>query len=343
MRVADFDFALPESLVAQEPVARRDASRLLVVDRAAGTIQPASFSRFADLLGPNDLLVLNDTRVIPARLFGQKASGGRVEVLLVRRQPGGDEVWTCLVRASKPPRPGTFLTLAEGVRAEVLGPGDQDTWLLAFRDCTDFAAWLDRCGNLPLPPYIRRQPVGDDRERYQTVYARSAGAVAAPTAGLHLTVELLAHLEQKGIPVAYLTLHVGLGTFLPVRVEQVADHRMHREHYRIPADTAAAITACRQRGGRVVAVGTTVVRTLEHAANDDGTVRTGEGETDIFICPGYGFKVVDALLTNFHLPKSTLLMLVSAFAGKELLFRAYERAIDEQFRFFSYGDAMFIA
>jgi S-adenosylmethionine:tRNA ribosyltransferase-isomerase len=232
--------------------------------------------------------------------------------------------------------------LAEGVTAEVLARASEDTWLVTFGHCPDFAAWLDRCGNLPLPPYIRRQPAVLDRERYQTVFARQPGAVAAPTAGLHLTSELLAELEQRGVGIAYVTLHVGLGTFLPVRAENLADHRMHREEYEITAATVAAISRCRQRNGRVIAVGTTVVRTLEYAAREDGTVLAGPGEADIFILPGYRFRVVDALLTNFHLPQSTLLMLVSAFAGKELVFRAYERAIAERFRFFSYGDAMFI-
>jgi len=342
MQLTDFDFVLPEALIAQEPVARRDASRLMLLNRSAGQITTGPFGSFIDLLQAGDLLVLNDTRVIPARLYGTKTSGGKVEVFLVRRQPGSQEIWTCLLRSSKPPRPGTQIAMGQGVIAEVLGATQQATWQIAFRGCTDFAGWLDQYGNLPLPPYIRRQPGVEDRERYQTVYARTPGAVAAPTAGLHLTTELLADATSRGVAIASVTLHVGLGTFMPVRVENLAEHRMHREEYLVPDATATAITACRARGGRVIAVGTTVVRTLEYAANPDGTVPAGAGEADIFICPGYRFKVVDALLTNFHLPKSTLLMLVSAFAGKDLLFRAYEQAISEQFRFFSYGDAMFI-
>jgi S-adenosylmethionine:tRNA ribosyltransferase-isomerase len=342
MQLADFDFVLPEELIAQTPAVRRDASRLMLVDRSAGGIAVTGFAHFGDQLHHGDLLVLNDTRVIPARLHGQKESGGRVEVFLVRRQPGDPEIWTCLLRASKAPKPGVLINLAEGIVAEVLARVTEDTWQVVFRNCPDFTDWLNRSGNLPLPPYINRQPQAEDRERYQTVFARSPGAVAAPTAGLHLTPEILAAIQEHGIDIAYVTLHVGLGTFMPIRTENLAEHRMHREEYLIPAETVAAIDRCRERKGRVVAVGTTVVRTLEYAARATGTIAAGAGEADIFICPGFQFRVVDALLTNFHLPKSTLLMLVSAFAGKELLFQAYERAIAERFRFFSYGDAMFI-
>lgn len=342
MQLADFDFVLPEELIAQTPAVRRDASRLMLVDRSACGNRVAEFAHFVDQLHPGDLLVLNDTRVIPARLHGQKESGGQVEVFLVRRQSGEPEIWTCLLRASKAPRPGVLITLAEEVVAEVIARVTEDTWQVVFRNCPDFTDWLNRSGNLPLPPYIHRQPHAEDRERYQTVFARKPGAVAAPTAGLHLTPEILAAIEERGIEIAYVTLHVGLGTFMPIRTENLAEHRMHREEYLIPAETVAAIDRCRERQGRVVAVGTTVVRTLEYAARVTGEITAGAGEADIFICPGYEFKVVDALLTNFHLPKSTLLMLVSAFAGKELLFAAYERAIAERFRFFSYGDAMFI-
>lgn len=343
MRLSDFDFTLPEALIAQEPALRRADSRLMLINRQQGTIDTAGrFDGFAAQLRAGDLLVLNDTRVIPARLHGHKESGGKVELFLVRRRPGNDEVWSCLIKASKSPHPGTLLRLADGVTAEVLARAEDDTWLVAFGNCHDFADWLERCGNLPLPPYIRRQPVGVDRERYQTVFAKHPGAVAAPTAGLHLTPELLQEIAGRGVAIAFVTLHVGLGTFMPVRTDLVAEHRMHREEYLIPEETSVAIADCRQRGGRVVAIGTTVARTLEHAATADGTVPAGAGEADIFIYPGYRFKVVDALLTNFHLPRTTLLLLVSAFAGKELLLRAYGQAIAEQFRFFSYGDAMFI-
>lgn len=342
MQLVDFDFVLPEELIAQTPAVRRDASRLMLVDRAASGITVTEFAHFVDQLHDGDLLVLNDTRVIPARLHGQKESGGRVEVFLVRRQPGGPEIWTCLLRASKAPKPGVLINLAEGVVAEVITRVTEDTWQVVFRNCPDFTNWLNHSGNLPLPPYIHRQPQPEDRERYQTVFARTPGAVAAPTAGLHLTPEILAAVKARGVGIAYVTLHVGLGTFMPIRTENLAEHQMHREEYLIPAETVAAIERCRERQGRVVAVGTTVVRTLEYAARATGEITAGAGEADIFICPGYQFRVVDALLTNFHLPKSTLLMLVSAFAGKELLFQAYERAIVERFRFFSYGDAMFI-
>lgn len=343
MRVDDFGYHLPSELIAQEPLDRRDATRLMTVDRARGDVDEVPFREIARLFRPGDLLVVNDTRVIAARFFGIKESGGRVEVFLERKLPAEGEQWQCLLRSSKPSRPGTQIFLSGGVTAEVVARGEGDTWCLSFTPVAGFDEWLERTGDMPLPPYIKRSAVEADRERYQTVFARHQGAVAAPTAGLHFTRELLNELRERGVEIATLTLHVGIGTFMPVRVGRVEDHRMHRERYVIPAGTADAVNARKRGGGRVVALGTTVCRTLEHAACDDGNVTAGSGETDIFIYPGYRFKVVDALITNFHLPKSTLLMLVAAFAGKELLFRAYNEAVVRRFRFFSYGDAMLIS
>ena len=342
MLLDDFDYGLPPELIAQQPLAERCASRLMVLDRCRESIAEVPFTTLPGLLRAGDLLVLNDTRVIPARLRGAKETGGQVEVFLVRRLAGAEEAWQCLVRASKQPRPGTVILLADGVTATVRTRDEGETWRLDFAGAADFGSWLERTGSVPLPPYIRREPETGDRQRYQTVFARQPGAVAAPTAGLHFTAELLAALQGNGVEVATLTLHVGLGTFLPVRVDDLRQHRMHREWFQIPAETAAAVNRCKQAGGRVVAVGTTVVRALEQAAAMDGTVRGGAGEAELFICPGHRFGVVDALLTNFHLPKSTLLVLVAAFAGREFLLRAYAEAVRQRFRFYSYGDAMFI-
>jgi S-adenosylmethionine:tRNA ribosyltransferase-isomerase len=342
MKREDFHYRLPPELIAQEPSARREAARLMILDRHSGAIGEETVADIPRLLRPGDLLVVNDTRVIPARLLGQKESGGRAEVFLVRRCPGNDERWQVLIRASKPPRPGGIIRLAEGMTALVEGRHEHDCWTVVFSPADGFETWLDLHGAMPLPPYIRRQAGEGDRHRYQTVFAREKGAVAAPTAGLHFTEHLLQEVRSRGVQTVPVTLHVGLGTFLPVRVDALAEHRMHRERYRIPAETASAIARIRREGGRVVALGTTVARTLEQAGKPDGTVTAGEGEADIFIHPGYRFLVVDALITNFHLPESTLLMLVAAFAGLELTLEAYREAVARRFRFFSYGDAMFI-
>ncbi len=341
MLVSDFSFELPDELIARYPAAERDHSRLLVLDRQERSRTETVFHRIGAWLRPGDLLVLNDTRVIPARLFGQKESGGRVEIFLVA-QDQEETVWRCLLRASKPCRPGQLIRLANGVSAEVLERSGEQEWLVRFHGTTDFAQWLQQAGQMPIPPYLNRESEELDRSRYQTVYAGEPGAVAAPTAGLHFTPHLLAALQAAGIGVAQVTLHVGLGTFQPVRVARVQEHVIHRERYRIPVETAAAVAATKQQGGRVIAVGTTACRTLEYAAAGDGQVRAGQGEADIFIYPGYCFKVVDALLTNFHLPESTLLMLVSAFAGREFVLEAYAAAVRDKFRFYSYGDAMLI-
>jgi S-adenosylmethionine:tRNA ribosyltransferase-isomerase len=342
MRFKDFDYFLPQELIAQSPADRRDASRLMTLDRETGAIDETEFFRIADLFRPGDLLVLNDTKVIPARLFGEKESGGRIEVFLLRRVTGAEEVWSCLLRSSKKPRPGSCVRFSAGMTACVLERSDDETWLISFSPQERFSDWLAEQGSMPLPPYIRRPAGSEDESRYQTVFARVSGAVAAPTAGLHFTEQLLQEVRERGVDIASLTLHVGLGTFLPVRVEMVNDHRMHREFYTISPETAAAIAARKAGQGRVIALGTTTTRALEHAADSDGNVRPGDGEADIFIHSDYCFKVIDALITNFHLPCSTLLLLVSAFAGKEFLFRAYHEAIRRRFRFFSYGDAMFI-
>jgi S-adenosylmethionine:tRNA ribosyltransferase-isomerase len=336
MRVADFHFELPEALIARHPLAERRASRLLVLDGARGELSHRQFPDLLDYLRPGDLMVFNNTRVIPARLFGQKASGGRLEIL-VERVLDSHRV-LAHVRSSKSPKPGTRLLIDGGGEAEMVVRHDA---LFELRFAEEVLPLLDRVGHMPLPPYIDRPDEEADRERYQTVYARHAGAVAAPTAGLHFDEALLEALAAKGIERAFVTLHVGAGTFQPVRVERIEDHHMHREWLEVGQDVVDAVTACRARGGRVVAVGTTSVRSLESAARD-GELKAFSGDTDIFLYPGRPFHVVDALVTNFHLPESTLLMLVSAFAGYPETMAAYAAAVEQGYRFFSYGDAMFI-
>ena len=342
MLLDDFDFFLPPELIAQYPSKKRDASRLMTLDRAQGTLSETNFSEIAGLFRDGDLLVIYDTKVIPARLAGFKESGGRVEGFLVRRLYVPGEVWHCLVKASKAPKPGTLILLPEGIRARVLEKEEGEVWTVSFSPSEDFEERLERAGNVPLPPYIRRPAEVGDRERYQTVFARVKGAVAAPTAGLHMTAELLEAVRGRGVEVLPLTLHVGLGTFMPIRVEDLRNHLMHREEYSIPESTAVSVNAAKKEGRRIVALGTTTCRALEHGASEDRHLHPGDGEADIFICPGYRFRIVDALITNFHLPKSTLLMLVAAFAGRDFLLRAYAEAVSRRFRFYSYGDAMFI-
>jgi len=334
----DFDYELPAASIAQEP-APRGESRLLVLDRDG----PERHARVRDLprlLRPGDLLVLNDTRVIPARLFGRRiGGGGRMELLLVERT--GEREWNALVKPGKRARPGTAIELAPGLTAEVIDKDEEGRYRLRFSEPVE--PHLERLGHVPLPPYIHRPDTPEDRERYQTVYARSPGAIAAPTAGLHFSEELLREIEAAGIAIARVTLHVGIGTFKPVSAERIEEHRMDRERYEIGEEAAATIRRTRELAGRIVAVGTTVVRTLESAAlAGDGEVRTGASATELFITPGFRFQVVDALLTNFHLPRSTLLMLISAFAGRERVLAAYEEAIREGYRFYSYGDAMLV-
>jgi S-adenosylmethionine:tRNA ribosyltransferase-isomerase len=330
----DFDYLLPPDRIAQMPLAERSASRLLVM--CGSSLEDRGIRDLPDLLAPGDLLVMNDTRVIHARLFGRKDTGGQVEVLVERIAADGEVI--AQVRASKAPKPGSRLLLEETIDVEVLGRIGE-FWRLRFPgEAIDL---IERHGRLPLPPYIEHPATSDDEARYQTVFAREKGSVAAPTAGLHFDPLLLAELAARGIETAHVTLHVGAGTFQPVRVLDLAEHRMHRERYVVPQVTVDAIAACRARGGRVVAVGTTTLRTLETAALD-GELKAGAGESELFVTPGFSFRVVDVLLTNFHLPKSTLLMLVSAFGGLEEIRTAYGHAIEHDYRFFSYGDAMLI-
>ncbi len=342
MRVDLFDFELPDGLIAEHPVEPRDAARLLVVEQDAA-LDHRIFRDLPDLLEPGDLLVVNDTRVIPARLQGRKGEG-KVEVTLV--QPAGEGLWRALARPGRKLAQGTRIDFADGFSATVASKGAMGEVVLAFETgAEDLVTLLDRHGAMPLPPYIKRRegPQAQDRQDYQTVYAREAGAVAAPTAGLHFTPELLDRLAARGIGRAMVTLHVGLGTFQPIRVEDTRDHAMHAEWGRVSPETAEAVNAARQAGGRIVAVGTTSVRLLESAATPDGRLMPFEGETAIFITPGYRFRIVDRMVTNFHLPKSTLFMLVSAFAGTATMQQAYAAAVTGGYRFYSYGDACLLS
>lgn len=338
MKRTDFHYELPTALIAQAPLEQRSASRLLCLDRRTGEWRDRVFSDLPDLLMPGDLLVFNNTRVLPARLFAHKDSGGKVEILLERLLEGQQ----CLaqVRASKAPKPGGRLLLEDGNELRVLGRDDNFYRLQAVAG--DLAEWLGRYGHMPLPPYIQRPDTASDRERYQTVYAEVPGAVAAPTAGLHFDQPMLARLQDRGVASATVTLHVGAGTFQPVRVDDIREHRMHSEWLEVPASTCAAVAAARARGGRVVAVGTTAVRSLETAASE-GSLQPFSGESKLFIYPSYRFRAVDAMVTNFHLPESTLLMLVCAFAGRGNTLAAYRHAVARAYRFFSYGDAMLVA
>ena len=336
MDVKHFDFDLPDALIARRPAPQRRGSRLLSL-----TSDGLAHQHFPDLINflrPNDLLVFNDTRVIPARLFGQKESGGKVEVLVERLT--GEREALCHVRASKSPKPGSWLVFDHGVRAEMRGRVGE-LFHLFFAGTDSLLATLDEIGHMPLPPYIDRADDAEDLQRYQTVYADKPGAVAAPTAGLHFDEEMLSQVRAAGVDTGFVTLHVGAGTFQPVRVEQVEQHKMHSERYEVSETLCEQIHTARAKGGRVIAVGTTSLRALESAAAN-GPVKAGQADTEIFIYPGYQFRVIDALVTNFHLPRSTLLMLVSAFAGFDEVMNAYQEAVREKYRFFSYGDAMFI-
>jgi len=354
LRVAEFDFDLPEELIAQQPPAERGLSRMLVVNRASGSLRDASFAEFPSLLQPGDLLVLNDSRVIPARLYARRTlrrdhekPTGRIEVLLT--EPAGENLWRALVRPGRKVAIGERLVFPgpDGkieLEAEVLERGIYGERLLRFEPVGDFFAALDCIGHVPLPPYIRRNDEDADRERYQTVFSHERGSVAAPTAGLHFTPQMLDAIAAKGIEVTRITLHVGLGTFAPLRVDSVNEVRLHRERYTLSASAADAVNRAASGGRRIVAVGTTVVRTLEHCALQaaGGRIEPHSGTTEIFISPGFEFRLVGALLTNFHLPQSSLLMLVSAFAGRERILAAYAHAVRQKYRFFGYGDCMFI-
>lgn len=339
MQTDQFDFTLPDELIARFPLAERSASRLMAVDVSAGKTDHARFSQLTDWLQPGDVLVFNNTRVIPARLFGRKATGGRIEMLLERILDEHEVL--CHVRSSKSPKPGAqlFVDGAEG-HFHMLGRSGE-LFHLRWQGPQPLMSMLDSAGHMPLPPYIDRADDAADRERYQTVYAKEAGAVAAPTAGLHFDETLLTRLDDMGVERVEVTLHVGAGTFQPVRVDNIQEHVMHEEYYRVSPEAAERINRARKEGRRIIAVGTTSVRTLE-SAYDNGAIASGTAATRIFIYPGYRFRVVDALITNFHLPKSTLLMLVSAYGGRSRMLRAYKTAVEEGYRFFSYGDAMFL-
>ena len=338
LKLSDFDYDLPESLIAQEPSPARDRSRLMVIKRGAHSVEHNIFRDIERYLVPGDLLVLNDTKVFPCRLLAKKPGGGKAELLLLSEIERN--LWNALVRGGA--GEGKRLKIAPGLEAEVIKDSGEGVRSVRFYGVNDIRGILSEIGKTPLPPYIKRSPFPHDRERYQTVYAANEGAVAAPTAGLHFTEELLQRLASKGVDFVKVTLHVGPGTFQPVRTEMIADHRMLRERYSIPADSAKDINRAKANGQRVIAVGTTSVRTIETASADDGTVASGDGESDLFIHPGYRFKVTDGIITNFHLPKSTLLMLVCAFAGRDNVLSAYRAGVAGKYRFYSYGDAMLI-
>ncbi|MCM3042170.1 tRNA preQ1(34) S-adenosylmethionine ribosyltransferase-isomerase QueA [Paenibacillus motobuensis] len=341
MDINMYDFELPEELIAQTPLADRSASRLLALDKRSGSIRHHHFSEIIQYLQPGDTLVLNDTRVLPARLFGVKEdTGAKAEVLLLKNL--GNDSWEALVKPGKKLKTGSVIVFSDDLKAVIESEGEMGGRVLRFSYQGIFNEILDRLGQMPLPPYIKERL--DDQERYQTVYSKHEGSAAAPTAGLHFTEDLLEQIRNKGVDIAFVTLHVGLGTFRPVSVDRIEDHVMHEEYYVLPQETADLLNATKQRGGRVVAVGTTSARTLETVAQKcgDGPIVKSSGWTGIFIYPGYTYKLVDALITNFHLPKSTLVMLVSALAGRENILNAYQEAIEQKYRFFSFGDAMFI-
>lgn len=340
MKTKDFYYDLPQSLIAQHPLDHREESRLLVVDKETGEITHRKFKNIIEYLEEGDCLVVNDTRVLPARLFGNRTGKEeRIEILLLKRQE--DDIWECLVKPGKKARPGHLLEFGDGIlKGEILSIEEEGTRKIQFEYEGIFEEILDRLGEMPLPPYITERL--EDGERYQTVYSKKLGSAAAPTAGLHFTEDLLRDIETKGVSIAYVTLHVGLGTFRPVKVENVLDHHMHSEYYELSQKDADIINNTKDAGGRIISVGTTSTRVIETLGNEEGKLEAASGWTEIFIYPGYSFKVVDKLITNFHLPESTLLMLVSAFSSREIILNAYKTAVDENYRFFSFGDAMFI-
>ena len=339
MKTSDFYFDLPDELIAQTPLEKRDESRLMCLNKNTGEIEHRKFNELLDFLGENDVLVLNNTRVIPARIFGEKENtGGKVEFLLLKRME--DDSWEVLVKPGKKAKPGDTIVFSDELKANVLRVGDEGARIVKFEYEGVFEEILDRVGNMPLPPYITERL--EDKERYQTVYSKHQGSAAAPTAGLHFTKEMLGKLKEKGVQIEFVTLHVGLGTFRPVKVDNVLEHKMHSEYYEVSVETARNLNKYKQENKRVIAVGTTSCRTLESATDENGMIKEGKGWTEIFIYPGYQFRMVDSLITNFHLPESTLIMLVSTLAGKEETLKAYEEAVKEKYRFFSFGDAMFI-
>lgn len=342
MNVSDFDYELPKELIAQEPSEVRDECRLLVLHRSNNTLEHKKFYNIIDYLNPGDCLVLNDSKVIPARIFGIKeGTGANIEFLLSKKIEG--DKWETLVRPGRRLHEGDVVNFGDGkLKATILGNGDEGTRIVKFDYDGIFMEILEELGSMPLPPYIEREADEHDKDRYQNVYAKNEGSVACATAGLHWTPELLEKAKSKGVKIAYVTLHVGIGTFRPVKVDKVEEHHMHFEEYTVTKEAADIINEARKNGGRIISVGTTACRTMESCSNDDGTIRAESGSTGIFIYPGYKFKIVDALITNFHLPKSTLLMLVSALYNRDSMIKAYEEAVKEKYHFFSYGDAMFI-
>jgi len=342
MRTEKFDYELPKELIAQYPVEPRDRARMMVLERGTGEIIHSSFSELPSFLDEGDLIVANDTRVIPARIWGRKGTGGKVEILLLRRRDGG-EVWECLARKGRKIPPGTPLTFSSRLRGEVLEDLPEGKKLIRFFPSEDFLEVLKEVGHVPLPPYIRGGKDEDvDREAYQTVFARKEGAVAAPTAGLHFTPSLMERLKERGVKIVFLTLHTGWASFRPLRAERVEEHRLDEEYFEIPEETSEAIEETKRKGKKVIALGTTTTRALEEVASREGRVRATRGWTSLYIYPGYRFKAIDALITNFHLPRSSLLVLVAAFASRELIMRAYQEAVRRRYRFFSYGDGMLI-
>ena len=340
MKTSDFYFDLPEELIAQDPLEDRTSSRLLVLDKETGKTEHHVFRDILDMVGPGDCMVLNNTKVIPARLYGSKEdTGAGIEILLLKRLE--KDIWECLVKPGKKCKPGARIVFGDGrLKAEIKETKEDGNRLIAFEYEGIWEEVLDALGEMPLPPYITHKL--QDKNRYQTVYAKYEGSAAAPTAGLHFTRDLLEQIEEKGVKIAYVTLHVGLGTFRPVKVDDVTNHHMHSEYYEVTEETARIVNETKAKGGRIICVGTTSCRTVESASTEDGVLHAGCGNTEIFIYPGYKFKILDALITNFHLPESTLVMLVSALAGKDQVLNAYEEAIKERYRFFSFGDAMFI-
>ena len=343
MHINDFNYFLPEELIAQHPADKRDESRLLVIDRKTGELEHKHFYDILDYLNSGDCLVMNNSKVIPARLFGFKEkTGAKIEFLLLKRVEG--DTWEAMVRPGKKLHVGDRISFADdgSLTAEIIEHGEDGTRIVRFEHEGDFLDLLDHIGKIPLPPYIERESDEEDKERYQTVYCKEEGSVAAPTAGLHFTEELIKKVKAKGVKIAFVTLHVGIGTFRPVKCDVIEEHKMHFEEYEIDEENAAIINDTKKAGGRIISVGTTSTRTVESAASADGTVIAGRGNTDIFIYPGYHFKVIDSLVTNFHLPKSTLLMLISALYNREDILHVYHEAVEKKYRFFSYGDAMFI-
>lgn len=340
MKTSDFYYDLPQELIAQDPLPDRSASRLLRLDKNSGGLEHTDFKHITEYLRPGDCLVINDTKVIPARLYGHKKdTGALIEILLLKRRE--NDIWECLVKPGKKARPGAQILFGDGILSgEIIDVVDEGNRLIQFQYEGIFEEILDQLGEMPLPPYITHKL--EDKNRYQTVYAKNEGSAAAPTAGLHFTRELLEQVEKMGVKIAHVTLHVGLGTFRPVKVDDVEQHHMHSEFYVVEEDQAKLINDTKKSGGRVISVGTTSCRTLESATGEDGILRAGSGWTEIFIYPGYRFKMIDGLITNFHLPESTLLMLVSALAGKDKIMNAYQEAVREKYRFFSFGDAMVI-